>query len=243
MVSCKLQHQFGNQLTILATTIAHAKKMKTDYLIPTKTITNHPTHKYKNVNYGNIDLPIYRDNERAFTPIPMRDNICLYGFFQDTNYFMDYWDEIVDALALDWKMNEGVVSIHQRRTDYLKNQKAFPPVSLNYVRNGIEHFKALGYNDFKVYSDEISWCRENITSEKFGVNITYSEGNSAIDDLVSQSECEHQIIANSTFSAWAAYLNRNPNKIVIRPPFFLGKKFQHLHKNIYLPEWMVMSND
>lgn len=155
---------------------------------------------------------------------------------------MDAWDEIVEALALDWKMNEGVVSIHQRRTDYLKRPDAFPMVSLNYVRNGIEHFKALGYNNFKVYSDEISWCKQNITSEKFGVNITYSEGKSAIEDLQDMANCENQIIANSTFSAWAAYLNRNPNKIVIRPPFFLGKKFQHLHKNIYLNNWIVKNN-
>lgn len=242
MVTIKLQHQYANQLTQIAVTIAHAKKMKTDYLIPTKTITNHPTHKYKNVNYGNIDLPIYRDNERTFTPIPMRDNICLYGFFQDYNYFMDAWDEIVEALSLDWKMNEGVVSIHQRRTDYLKRPDAFPMVSLNYVRNGIEHFKALGYTNFKCYSDDINYCKQNITSEKFGVNITYSEGKSAIEDLQDMANCENQIIANSTFSAWAAYLNRNPNKIVIRPPFFLGKKFQYLHKNIYLPEWIIKSN-
>src|SRR4029078_13713099 len=135
------------------------KRMNTDYLIPEKTETGHPAYKYKNVKYGEVNLPIYRDNERKFTPIPMQDNICLSGFFQDYNYFMDYFDDVREALALDWKMKEGVVSIHQRRTDYLKRPDAFPQTSLTYVGNAINYFKELGYNDFNCYSYDIDFCK------------------------------------------------------------------------------------
>lgn len=229
---------------MIAAVISASKRFGYDYCIPTHSDNEktHPSFKYKNVIYKDVELPIYKDNETRFTPIPNQDNICLYGFFQDYNYFMDYFDDVRDALALDWKMNEGVVSIHQRRTDYLKRPDAFPQVSLNYVENAIRYFQERGYNNFRLYSDEISWCKDNITSQRFGTNITYSEGNHPIQDLVEQANCEHQIIANSTFSTWAAYLNRNPNKIVVRPPFFLGERFKHLHKNIYLPEWVILSN-
>lgn len=155
---------------------------------------------------------------------------------------MDYFDDVREALALDWKMNEGIISIHQRRTDYLKRPDAFPQVSLDYIQKSINHFKKLGYGKFKIFSDDIQWCKDNITNKRFDAHFMYSEGNHPIVDLQEMANCEHNIIANSTFSVWAAYLNRNPDKIVIRPSFFLGEKFNHLHKNIYLPEWKIIQN-
>lgn len=226
----------------IAACLAFAKRNGYDYFIPTYTTSKHPTYQYKNVKYGNIELPIFSEDEKKFNIIPKQDNICLRGYFQDYNYFIDYFEDIREALGLDWKMNNGVVAIHQRRTDYLKRPDAFPPTSLEYVGKAIEYFKWFGYENFKCFSDDIQFCKENITSEKYGVNVTYSEGKHPIEDLVEQSCAEHQVIANSTFSVWAAYLNQNPNKIIIRPSFFLGKKYSHLHKNIYLPDWKIIEN-
>lgn len=244
MITCRLFGRYGNQLYQISACIAHAKRIGVDYVIPTKSISEklNPSHRYKNVKYGDVALPHYREDETRFNQLPMTDNICLNGYFQDYNYFMDYWNDIKEALSLEWKMMEGIVSIHLRRTDYLQYPDIFTVVSLAYVENSINHFKELGYNDFKIFSDDIEYCKQNITKEKFGVNITHEERKSGIENLVLMSQCEHNVVANSTFSVWAAYLNQNPNKIVIRPPFFLGEKSKHLHKNIYLPEWIVKEN-
>lgn len=244
MITCKLHQQYGNQIFEIAATIATAKRYGYEYMIPTHSIneSKFPSYHYNNVRYGDIELTIYKDDERKYTPITNRDNICLYGYFQDYNYFMDYFDDVRDALALDWKMNEGKISIHVRRGDYLRHPEWFPTVNTTYIENSINHFKELGYNDFVVFGDDADWNKGNITSDKLGVNIEYSEGKHPIDDLKLMANCEHQIVANSTFSVWAAYLNRNPNKIVIRPPFFLGERGKHLHKNIYLENWIIKNN-
>lgn len=244
MVTCNLVGELGNQMYEIAATIAYAKKWNMEYVIPThaRNRANNATWKFNNVVYGNVALPIYRDDERTLNEIPKMDNVCLHGYFQALPYFMDAWDEVVEAFDLRWSLLKGKVSIHQRRTDYLQHPDSFPSTSLDYVKRGVDHFKELGYTDFTVFSDDIAYCKENITSEMHGVNIEYSEGREALEDMVYMSQHEHNIVANSTFSVWAAMLNKNQNKIVIRPPFFLGKNGAHLYRDIYPKEWIIKEN-
>jgi hypothetical protein len=81
--------------------------------------------------------------------------------------------------------------------------------------------KAINYFDsnqkFLIYSDDIGWCKENFK----GQNFTYVEIDKDVKDLHSMSTCSSNIIANSSFSWWAAYLNKNPDKVVIAPKKYL----------------------
>ena len=105
-----------------------------------------------------------------------------------------------------------------RRGDYVTLPSAknhYKLCSLEYYKQAIEYLKnRLTKFELFVFSDDILWCKENLTFE-FPVNFIES-GNSQ-SDLYLMSRCKHNVIANSSFSWWGAWLNSNKNKIVIAP--------------------------
>lgn len=121
------------------------------------------------------------------------------------------------------------VSIHIRRGDYLsaENRDLFGDIAtVSYYRNAIAEamaeVQAAGFTArFFVFSDEIAWCREvlELPDAEF-VNI--NAGTDSWKDLVLMSRCRINILANSTFSWWAAWLNRHPDKCVFCPTRFVS---------------------
>ncbi|MEG1717928.1 MAG: alpha-1,2-fucosyltransferase [Bacteroidales bacterium] len=112
------------------------------------------------------------------------------------------------------------VSIHIRRGDYL--QKNLYPIygticTANYYKKAIEYISSqIQHPVFFIFSDDIPWAKENLGLK----NACYMEGNSGINsfkDMQLMSLCQHNIIANSSFSWWAAWLNVNQDKIVLSP--------------------------
>ncbi len=99
-------------------------------------------------------------------------------------------------------------SIHVRRTDYINNP-GFVNLGKEYYNRAIEF---IGDSDYLVFSDDIDWCKTIFKGDEFffGHGAEYM-------DLYLMSKCKNNIIANSTFSWWAAYLNDNPGKKVIAP--------------------------
>jgi len=79
--------------------------------------------------------------------------------------------------------------------------------------------------NFFIFSDDISWCRENFGSINNVQFVVHDQPADASEDLLLMSACRHQIIANSTFSWWGAWLNDNPEKIVIAPKKWFGRAF------------------
>jgi Glycosyl transferase family 11 len=103
-------------------------------------------------------------------------------------------------------------AIHVRRGDYVHRTQYNPVCSLDYYRSAIELFAA--DTAFLVFSDDIEWCKQRFDSPRF----TFSEQRAPSDsvlggnlqeeiDLYLMSMCQHQIIANSTFSWWGSWLN------------------------------------
>ena len=111
--------------------------------------------------------------------------------------------------------NTNSISIHIRRGDYL-NHPNLGVLDLNYYQKAINEISIIQDNPiFYFFSDDIEWCKENFSfvNEKIYIQNTHSE----IEDLFLMKNCKHNIIANSTFSWWGAWLNKNTNKIVIAP--------------------------
>jgi len=102
------------------------------------------------------------------------------------------------------------VSIHVRRTDYLDEGRPQFALPLAYYEKAIDYFP---HDRFLVFSDDIAWCRANFT----GVLFDFSDHVNEVDALNAMAACQHNIIANSSFSFWAAFLNPNPNRTVIAP--------------------------
>ncbi|MFZ1388643.1 MAG: alpha-1,2-fucosyltransferase [Thiolinea sp.] len=156
----------------------------------------------------------------------------LEGYWQSELYFM----QIQDIIRNDFSFNEvltGInkelsekinstnsVSLHIRRGDYLniKNKKIHAPCPLRYYQDSIRIILEQVINpSFFVFSDDINWAKENLILD-FDVNyISHNTGLMSYNDMNLMSLCKNNIIANSSFSWWGAWLNANPNKIVIAP--------------------------
>ena len=124
--------------------------------------------------------------------------------------------EVLNAIRL-----KNAVSIHVRRGDYLNNSILGNNCNLDYYKNAIEYM--LNYqsvNLFCVFSNDIEWCKEKLGPLLHSVQTLYIDWNkdkSSFVDMQLMSMCAHNIIANSSFSWWGAWLNQNPSKVVIAP--------------------------
>lgn len=135
--------------------------------------------------------------------------------------------------------NSQSVSIHVRRTDKLNNSEYFS-TELSYLNNAMTVFKKILKDPlFYVFSDDIVWCKENI-QENNTVFIDWNDDAHAYEDLRLMSLCKHNIIAESSFSWWGAYLNTNHEKVVITPPpsRWVNRK-NSLCKDILPSEWKI----
>lgn len=140
------------------------------------------------------------------------------------------------------KQLEGVttVSIHIRRGDYLALSDRYINLALtDYYQRAIDEIKARVGNDFAfvVFSDDITWVMENMHLGDRAVYVDWNTGENSWRDMVLMSQCSHNIMANSTFSFWGAFLNRNPDKIVIAPDRFVNGE-----RNFYCYQdgWIVI---
>ena len=108
--------------------------------------------------------------------------------------------------------NENCVSIHVRRTDYLHVSTVLPPLSLEYYYQALEEIKF--YDKVLIFSDDLKWCKENFEIN----NSIFIEENELVSMKIMQN-CKSNIIANSTFSWWGAYLNEH-NKTIMPLQWF-----------------------
>lgn len=130
------------------------------------------------------------------------------------------------------------VSIHVRHGDYLKLSNVYPILEMDYYNKAIQFFKSKNENaKFIVFSDDIPWCKKNFIGSEFFL-VDWNTGSDSFIDMCLMSECHHNIIANSTFSFWAAWLNQNYGKIVIRPQKYYNNSMNT--EELFPKEWIVL---
>ena len=163
--------------------------------------------------------------EFNYHEIPFHPNGCeLVGFWQSEKYFENAKDEVRKYLQLPFVEGyRDYVSIHIRRGDYVQHSGSFPPVTVEYIEKAMKQIRSHRY---LVFSDDIAYCKEifkhlNNSIQQF----EYSEGRNEFEDMALMASCGHNIIANSSFSWWAAWLNTNPDKIVVSPSHKRGNWF------------------
>ncbi len=162
-----------------------------------------------------------------------KGDLHLVGYWQTEKYFLQFEKEIRRdfefarnaegrnaELLLELSRLNGV-SIHIRRGDYVTNTSAndfHGLCSLEYYSAGIEYvLSRVPDATFYVFSDDIEWARLNIRIPAPTIFIDHNQGRSSWEDMRLMSQCQHHIIANSSFSWWGAWLNPSPDKIVIAP--------------------------
>jgi hypothetical protein len=112
------------------------------------------------------------------------------------------------------------VAMHVRRGDYTnaKNSRVYAQAGPQYYRAAIAHVKATVANPrFFVFSDDPGWVRQHLLSEASMVVVDHNSGAHSYNDMRLMSLADHNIIANSTFSWWSAWLNAHPQKCVVAP--------------------------
>jgi len=181
----------------------------------------------------------------------VKDNTYLYGYYQTENYFLQIRDEIVSSFRLkevpDERNNRLIdnlnsqtsVAIHVRRGDYINSP--FSMLDIEYYKNAINFISEKVENPtFYVFSNDIKWVRENFAFLGDSMNIIdHNQGKKSYLDLVLMSNCKHNICANSSFSWWGAWLNQNPDKIVIVPEkWFKDKSYVNSTYDLIPKEWI-----
>jgi hypothetical protein len=114
----------------------------------------------------------------------------------------------------------GSISLHVRRGDYKAPQfnSFFGTVPESYYREVVGYMRSnIGDPVYFVFSDDIAWCKSNLDLGDNAVFVDWNSGADSYKDLVMMSCCNHNVIANSTFSWWGAWLNENPSKIIVAP--------------------------
>jgi hypothetical protein len=138
-------------------------------------------------------------------------------YLQDPKYFRSF-DREIKTLFSEGIRRIDMVSIHVRRgkNPLLPSEPRYcdNPFYVNLWEIGYyEKAMALFPDDkFLVFSDDIEWCKQNFKGDRF----EFSHG-TEIEDMNNMAGCKHNIIANSSFSWWAAFLNPNPMKTVVAP--------------------------
>ena len=133
------------------------------------------------------------------------------------------------------------VSIHVRRTDYISNIPANNYHGTCNETYYIEAMKIIGKKisnpHFYIFSDEPEWFKANIKTNFQVTFVEHNKNEKSFEDMYLMSLCKHNIIANSSFSWWGAWLNSNENKQVIAP----ANWFQDKTKNTkdLLPETWI----
>jgi hypothetical protein len=252
-ISNILQGGLGNYLFQISAGYAAALNQNKEYigsLYGLQTGHNHISTYFNNIlrKIKFTETPIsnfaYKEIGFNFNKIPNFDkDIILTGYFQSEKYFKNYKNEIIslyeiteedDSFLLEKYGNfKNSCSINVRRGDYLKLSNYHYNQTLDYYKKAVsmldENLK------YFIISDDIKWCKDNFI---FLNNVIFVEDNKDYQDLYLVSKCEHNIITNSTFGWWGAWLNKNPNKKVICPNKWFGSAFHESFDDIYPEGWI-----
>lgn len=244
--TCQFIGRTGNQLWQIAATVNYAIKHGMKVGFPERSVNEKEWPlMFKNLpRFRGTHKTWVQPDDGAYYDIPYySQGVMLRGFFQSYKY-IDHPKTLPTVKKLigyeDQPPLKGV-SVHVRRGDYLIHKDGFPPLSIRYYRQAYLKV-SVTFNmpglQYHVFSDDIRWCQENLHSE--GNVIFHETSSNPVSDLFEMSRFEHQIIANSSYSYWAAMLNPNPTKIVICPHHtqYYGPANAHLKTvDLYPPTW------
>jgi hypothetical protein len=264
MISSKLKGGLGNQLFQISAAYALARKNGVSAVFKFEEskimdwAQGNKATTYVNTLYRKLQTDssfkeekIFKEVAGRFHTVPYEPGLLLDGYFQSEEYFKEFSIEVKNLFSITkeekeivWnylkQFSSPVVSIHIRRGDYLseKMKDVFADIGTNYYTEAMEKAKSLhGANVvFVVVSDDLLWARASIKGE----NVHFSPFTRDIDDFNLMRESNHNIITNSTFSWWAAYLNTNPNKTIIMPKDWFGGRGPPKPEGLYLSDWIVL---
>ena len=230
IVSSYLRGGLGNQLFMMAAAYGYARKHGIKCAIAHVHQTIHSNEDYTQTVFAGFEKTnkavsgLFSEPSTAASgtvlniPPPREGHLMLCGYFQDERYLGSFVDDYIKALRFPLleARRPNACFIHIRRNDYLLPKNAVHNVDLSeYYMLAIAHvLNARPGTTFLVFSDDIEWCKGQSLFQR----MEFCEETHEVTALVMMSQCMvGGITANSSFSWWGAFMNRNPNKIVVYP--------------------------
>ena len=245
--------RLGNQLFFVSATIGIAIKNNTDYGFVSQL-------GHSGINYQSLfekELPItnsipdkkYYQNGFAFEDINETDAEMI-GYFQSEKFFshcekqireqFEFKDDSVYRILSKYPTVKDSLSVHIRRGDYVNQPNHHPIVPISFYKKILNEV----LNDYPsvfVFSDDVSWAKNNFSDDK--IVFPSFEMDDDLNSFVMMSLCKDNVIANSTFSWWAAWLNKNENKKVFSPHHkqWFGLSYSNLDTKDLIPETWIQT--
>jgi len=182
------------------------------------------------------------------------NNIYLDGYWQSEEYFKDIRKTILKDFEIKKSLSEknleiekrisqtNSISIHVRRCDYVNDpvtNKIHGTCNVEYYLKAVQLMKEkVSDPHFYIFSDDSDWASENIVFNGKKEYIKHNIGNDSCFDIYLMSLCKHNIIANSSFSWWGAWLNQNKEKIIIAPDRWFVDEEMNDKCKIVPSEWI-----
>ncbi len=181
--------------------------------------------------------------------------LYLEGYWQSEKYFHSIRYHLLKEFMLKNTLNEenqkiksqilgcNAISIHIRRGDYTQNnnQNTHGLCDIDYYESAMHTMEEKNRKQpsYFVFSDDIDWAKQNIQT-KYPISfINHNKAQQSYIDMYLMSLCQHNIIANSSFSWWGAWLNQNPSKIVIAPEKWFANNERN-YSDVIPKQWIKL---
>ena len=186
--------------------------------------------------------------------LELEDENYIEGYFQSEKYFKSIRTILLEQFTVGQELSSYAVkiknkilnthnscSVHIRRGDFTNQQNIniHGVCELEYYQKSIQYLQEIYENlEFFIFSDDIAWVKDNLSLES-AIYVKSTRGMIPHEDMYLMSLCQHNIIANSSFSWWGAWLNRYENKIVIAPKrWFADDDLEQQSQDIVCDGWI-----
>ncbi len=258
-VSCLLYGGLGNQLFQIFATMAYAFDHDRKLVLPySENLGKRPTYwnnllaplrKYLSSNISSV---LQLDEPYIQEPHDDVQHIVLNGYFQSPKYFHHWRPRIIKELGF---IEDGYeknfhkhVSLHFRRGDYKQLPDCHPILPIDYYIHALDYITTVAHVSTVLYfcedEDHDDIMRDIDSLKKSFPKLVFARWKRPSDweEMQVMSACEHNIIANSSFSWWGAYLNPNPHKIVCYPETWFGPMIQKDVSDMFPSDWIRITS-
>lgn len=260
LVSVNLKGGLGNYLFQIACAFDYSLKHNKHLILDEKLahtghnkISTYKDNIFAKLRFEDFEIHNYKylycEKDFSYSEIPqIEENLVLDGYFQSEKYFEYSKSQIKNLFECNKNLEDQLInkfpfiseektcSIHVRRGDYLNLPNYHPTQSVDYYKKAIEYFNPETL--FLIFSDDIEWCKNEFS--QINRKMYFIERNFDYEDLYLMSFCKNNIICNSTFSWWGAWLNNNENKKVIAPKKWFGPDLPCNTNDLYCKSWIVI---
>ncbi len=258
-ISCKLWGQLGNQITLISTTLALAWENNAIAVFPDLdevnewNIPHNREHIFFRLNSILPDKLVLKEKVFGFNDsINYEPNVLLKGW----SIKLDYFDRHAEKLREIFAPSDAMQVYLNEKYDEILNVPNAVGIQIRVCSKGCYPFTGWKYYEeamelfpedsvFVISSDRISWVKKHFSNAKLRKVIFLDEDDYIIDFFI-LSKCKNNIIGNSTFGYWSAYLNSTPDKKVVAPSLWLSPWDKRTYLgfpqtyNVYPKDWIVL---